>query len=118
MHEYANESTYQEENTGTSEDHLGGGENLSNQYRCDIPNRLTDMYQANPLAKCRRKCIEYVDRWVKPSPQPLVTAPGLLELVDLVLKYGQNGLGRVASLELGGERMSGEILFGLFFYKL
>ena len=39
----------------------------------------------------------------------------MLELVDLVLKYGQNVRGRVACLKLAGERMSGEILFGLCF---
>ncbi len=71
------------------------------------------MYQANPFAKCRRKCIEYVDRWVEPSPQSLVSAARLLELVDLDLKYGQDGTGRVACLELAGERMSDNILLGL-----
>ena len=76
------------------------------------------MYQANPLAKYLRKRIEYVDRRVKPSPQPLVTVPRLLKLVDLALKYGQNGCGRVACLELAGERMSDKILFGLYFICL
>ncbi len=50
--------------------------------------------------------------------QSLVAGPRLFELVDLDLKYGQNGRGRVAWLELGGERMSGEILFSLFFICL
>ena len=45
--------------------------------------------------------------------QSLVAAPGLAELVYLALKYGQNGRGRVARLELGCEGMRGEILFGL-----
>jgi hypothetical protein len=76
------------------------------------------MYQANSLAKCRRKRIENVDCWVKPSPQPLITAPSLLELVDLVMKYGQNSCGSVACLELAGERMLGKVLFGLYFICL
>src|ERR1700761_3768919 len=59
--------------------------------------------------------MQYVDRWVKPPLQPFVTAPRLVELVYLALKYGENGCGRVTLLELGCERMSGEILFGLFF---
>ena len=46
--------------------------------------------------------------------QSLVGAPRQTELVDLVLKYIQNGRRRVTSLKLGGERMSGKILFGLF----
>jgi hypothetical protein len=78
----------------------------------------TDTYQANPLAKRLRKRIEYVDRWVKPSPQFLITAPLFLELVNLVLKYGQNVCGRVACLELGDERVRDKILLGLFFVGL
>ncbi len=50
-------STSQEENPGTSENHFGRRENLSNWYQCEIPNRSNDMYQANPFAKCRRKRI-------------------------------------------------------------
>src|SRR6266702_4496581 len=106
-------SIYQEENTCTGKNHLGRRENLSNRYQCEIPKRLIDMYQVNPFAKCRRKRIQYVDSWVKPSPQSLITAPGLLEPVDLVLKYGQNSRGRVACLELAGERMSDKILLSL-----
>jgi len=34
--------------------------------------------------------------------------------VDLVLKNGQNSRGRVACLDLAGERMNGKISFGLF----
>ena len=74
-----------------------------------------DIYQSNPFAKCIRKCVQYVDRWVKPSLQPFVAAPRLVELVYLALKYGENGRRRVTCLELGSERMSGEILSGLFF---
>jgi hypothetical protein len=72
-------------------------------------------YESNPLAKYPRKRIENVDRWVKPSPQSLISAPRFLELADLVLKYGQNVRGRVACSELASERMGGEILFGLCF---
>jgi hypothetical protein len=42
----------------------------------------------------------------------------LLELVDPVWKYSQNSRGRVAILELAGERMSDKILFGLYFICL
>ena len=76
------------------------------------------MYQANPLAKCRRKRIEYVNGWVKPSPQPLITAPRSLELLDMILKNGQNCCRRVACLELAGERVSDKVLFDLYFVRL
>ena len=39
----------------------------------------------------------------------------MAEPVDLVLKYGKDIRSRVACLELGSERMSGEVLFGLPF---
>ena len=85
---------------------------------CDIPNCSNDVYHSNSLAKGRRKRIEYVDRWVKPSPQPLITTTRVLKPVDLISKYGQNSCGRVTCLKLAGERMSGKILFGLDFICL
>lgn len=57
--------------------------------------------------------MQNVDRWTKPALQSLVSSPGLGELVDLVLKYDQNGFGRVAFLKLGGERMSDKTLASL-----
>ncbi len=113
-----NKVAYQEENTGTSKYRFGRREYLPNRYQNEIFERLIDIHQTNPFGKCLRKCIQYVDRWVKPFVQSLVAAPGLFELVNLDLKYSQNGRGRVAWMELGGERMSGEILFSLFFICL
>ena len=77
-----------------------------------------DIYQANPLAKCRRKRIEYVDRWFDPSPQSLIAALRFLELMDLILKYGQNSCGRVRCLELVSEWVRDKILLGLCFISL
>lgn len=76
------------------------------------------MNHADPLSERRRKCIEYVDCWVKPSSQSLVTASRLFEMVDLVLKYSQNVRGRVACLEPGNERMCDNILLCLYFVGL
>jgi hypothetical protein len=58
--------------------------------------------------------MQNIDRRVKPAPQSLVAAPGLAELVDLVLKYGKNVRRRVACLELGSQGMGSEILSSLF----
>ena len=52
------------------------------------------------------------------SLQSLIAAPGFVELVDLVLEYGQNCRGGVAFIELGSKRMRGETLFSLFFIFL
>ena len=76
------------------------------------------MYQAIALAKCLRKRIQYVDRWVKPLLQSLVSAPRLLEFVDLVLEYSQNSCRRVTRFELAGERVCGKILIGRCFICL
>jgi hypothetical protein len=62
--------------------------------------------------------MQNVDRRTKPSLHSLVAAPGLVELVDLFLKYGQNGRGRVAFLEPGGERIGSEIPSSLLFICL
>src|SRR6266404_2153432 len=111
-------STYLKKNTCSSKYGLSGGINLSNQCQCDIINGPIDTCQANPCTECRRKCEQYVDRWVKPSPQSLLAASSLLELVDLVLKYGENGGGRFACLELYSERMRDKILLCLYFIRL
>ena len=107
-------STDQEKDADTSKNNLGRRENLSNRYLDEIPDRSNNIYQADPLAKCRRKCIQHVDRWIKPFLESLIAALRSPEVVDLCLEYSHNGRGRVAFLQLGGERMSGKILFGLF----
>ncbi len=80
--------------------------------RARSPDRQTDTYKANTFAKRRRKGIQNVDGWVKPSFQPLIDAPSLIKLVDLALKHGQKGGGRIACFQLGEEVMSLEILLG------
>jgi hypothetical protein len=77
-------------------------------------DQLTFIYHANPLAQRRRKRIQNVDRWVKPFLQSLVAALRLPELIDLVLKYIYDSRRGIAFLQLGSERVSSEILFGLF----
>ena len=62
--------------------------------------------------------MENADCWIKPSLQPFIATPRLIELVYLALKYSENSRGRITMLELGGEWMSGEILFSLSFVFL
>ena len=109
-----NKVTCQEENAGASKYYFRRRENLPGRCQSEIDDRSIHSHQTDPFAKCPRKCIQYVDRWTQPSLQSLVAAPRLVELLYLVLKYGQNGLGRVAFLKTGGERVSGEILLSLF----
>jgi hypothetical protein len=109
-----NEVTYLEENTCTNEYHFGRRENLSDRDQSEISDRSINTHQTNPSPKRLRKCMQNADRRLKPSLQSLVAAPGFVELVDLVLKYSKNVRRRVACLELGSERMSGEITSSLF----
>ena len=81
--------------------------------RKSSPCRSNGVHQTDPFAECLRKRVQNVDCWTKPALQSLVSAPGLGELVDLVLKYDQNGFGRVAFLKLDGERMRDERLASL-----
>ena len=77
-------------------------------------DRSINIYQANSLTKRLRKRIQNVDRWAEPLLQSLVAPLRLPELTDLVLKDRHDSLRRVAFLQLGGERIGGKILFGLF----
>lgn len=72
-------------------------------------------HQANSLSESRRKGIEDIDSWVAPFGQLVIGALGLIELMDLLLKDSENCGGRVASLKLGGEWMSKEVLLCVFF---
>ena len=102
--------TYLEKDTSTNEDRLGRRECLSAPYQSKIDDRSSDIHQTDTFAEGLRKCKQNVDRRTQPSLQPLVAAPRLVELVDLVLEYGQNPCGGVAFVELGSERVRGETL--------
>ena len=78
----------------------------------------TYLLRFNTCTKRLRKCKQNIDRRTKPSLQSLIAAPGFIELVDLVLEYGQNCRGGVAFIELVSKRMRGETLFSLFFIFL
>ena len=80
--------------------------------------RSVDIHHADTCTKRLRKCKQNIDRRTKPSLQSLIAAPGFVELVDLVLEYGQNCRGGVAFIELGSKRMRGETLFSFFLYSL
>ena len=101
----------------TSENHFCRRESLLYPYQSNqskIDDRSSDIHQTDTFAEDIRKCKQNVDRWTKPSPQSLVAAPKLVELVDLVLDYGKNPCGGVAFIELGSERMRGKTLSSLF----
>jgi hypothetical protein len=76
-----------------------------------------ETYQTNALAKCLSERIQDIDGWVKPFRQLLIAASRSIEVLDLLLKDGENGGWRVAGLKLGGEWMGEEISLCLFFVR-
>ena len=72
-------------------------------------------YQTNTLAKCLRECIQDIHGWIEPFCQPFIAASRPVEVLDLLLKDGENGGWRVAGLKLSGEWMGEEISLCLFF---
>ena len=98
---------------------VGGTEYLPENYKSDSRDRWVEVHKVHTRTESRRKCVQrtLIKGWIKPNFQPLIAARSLDELVDLALKNDQNGGGRVTFLELGGERMEGEILF-VFWYVL
>jgi hypothetical protein len=59
-----------------------------------------------------------IHSWVEPFCQPFVGSLGLVGSLDLLMKDGENGAGRVASPELGGKWMREEITFCSLFVCL
>ena len=78
-------------------------------------NPCPEAHQTNTLSESRRERIENIDCWVEPFRQLVIAAPGLIQLMDLLLKDGENSGRRVACLKLGGEWMSKEVFLCLFF---
>src|SRR6266702_2654844 len=67
-------------------------------------------YQSDSLSKCRRKCEQDMDHRIEPLYELLIAFTGLAEDFCLLSKYAQDGIGRVADVELYRKWMRIEIL--------
>ena len=56
-----------------------------------------------------------VHSWVQPLRQPFIAALRLVELLDLLLKHGENATRRIAGLEPVSESVPKEILLRALF---
>ena len=76
-----------------------------------------EAYQANSSSKRCRECMKDVHYWTKPFGPSVITIPKLIQprALDFRLQYSEDGTGRVAGLELGGERVCKEIDLCAFF---
>ena len=61
-----------------------------------------ETYQTDATGDSGRKCVEDVHGWAQPLGQPLVAAVRVVKLLNLIVKYGEDGVNRVAILQLGG----------------
>jgi hypothetical protein len=87
------------------------GENTCQiKIRIQITDSWPGAYQANTFSEGIRKGTEDMDRRVEPFGQAVIGTLRSIKLLDLLLKHGENAAGRIASLELGSERVRKEVL--------
>ena len=72
-----------------------------------------ETYQTDAAGKGGRKRVENVHGWAQPLGQSLIAGLRFVEFSDLILKDGEDGVSRVAILQLGGKRMGEKVLLGL-----
>lgn len=62
-------------------------------------------YQTNSLSEYCSKGIKDIHHWIEPLGPSIFITLGLIQPLELLLKDGENIVGRVAGLELGGKWM-------------
>ena len=60
-----------------------------------------------------RKGAENVNGWGQPFGQSGVATARFVKFLNLTLKYGEDGIGRIAGLKLSGKRVFEKVVFGL-----
>ena len=76
---------------------------------------LLEAYQANTLSKSVTEGIKDVYSRIKPLDPSIIATSGLIWPLNLLLKDVENGAGRIADLELGGEWMGKQVLLRALF---
>ena len=77
-----------------------------------------ETHQTDATGNSGRKCVEDVHGWAQPLRQSLIAAVRFVIFSNLILKDGDDGVSRVASLQLGGKRMGEKVLLGLLLVGL
>jgi hypothetical protein len=75
-------------------------------------------YHTNTVAEGRRKREQDIDSGIQPFGQLFVGTLRLIKGLYLGSKNGENGTGRVAGLELGGQGMGGNVFLRLLVVHL
>ena len=79
---------------------------------------IVETYQTDAAGNSGRKCVEDVHGWAQPLGQSLIAAVRFVKLSNLILKDGEDGVVRVAILQLGGKRMGEKVVLGLLLVGL
>jgi hypothetical protein len=72
-----------------------------------------ETYQTRASADSGRKRVEDVHGWAQPLGQSLIATVRFVKFSNLILKDGEDGVSRVAILQLGGERMFDKVFLRL-----
>ena len=79
------------------------GRNTCHIYEISWPTSRPEAYQANTVSKRDREGIQNLDSLIEPSGQWIIATSRLTQPPGLLVKDGNNGIGRVNGLELDGE---------------
>ena len=77
-----------------------------------------ETYQTDTTGNGGRKCVEDIHGWAQPLGQSLIAAVRFVKLLNLILKDGDDGVSRVAVLQLGDKRMGEKVVLGLLLVGL
>ena len=77
-----------------------------------------ETYQTDATGNSGRECVKDVHGWAQPLGQSLITTVRFVKFSNLILKDGEDGVSRVAILQLGGERMCDKVFLRLLLVGL
>ena len=77
-----------------------------------------ETYQTDATGNSGRKCVKDVHGWAQPLGQSLIATVRFVKFSNLILKDGEDGVSRVAILQLGGEGMFDKVFLRLLLVGL
>ena len=96
---------------------VAGGNTCKYISEAHIRSRV-ETYQTDATGNSGRKCVKDVHGWAQPLGQSLITTVRFVKFSNLILKDGEDGVSRVAILQLGGERMCDKVFLRLLLVGL
>ena len=72
-----------------------------------------ETYQTDAPVNSGRKRAKGVNSWGQPLGQSGVATARFVKFLNLILKDGEDGIGRIAGFKLSGKRVFEKVVFGL-----